>query len=81
MGSLVERTMRASLRYFLTARNPRGRSPGEQPLRAGGWADEEEVDEDDEDGVHTLKHSRDPRGRAGGGGEGEAEGGRGLSAD
>ena len=78
MGSLVERTMRASLRYFRTARNPRGRSPGEQPLRASGWEEEDE----EEEGVHTLKHSRDPRGRAGaGGGEGEAEGGRGLSPD
>lgn len=29
MGSLVERTMRASLRYLLAARSPRGLSDGE----------------------------------------------------
>lgn len=29
MGSLVERTMRASLRHLLAARSPRGLSDGE----------------------------------------------------
>lgn len=74
MGSLVERTMRANLRYLLAARSPRGLSEGEWPL----WAEVEggcDVDEGDQ----TLKHSRGPRGLVGG--EGEREGARGLIAD
>lgn len=74
MGSLVERTMRASLRYLLAALSVRGLSEGDWPL----WA---EVDGgcDDEDGDQTLKHSRGPRGLAGG--EGEGEGAKGLMAE
>lgn len=67
MGSLVERTMRASLRYLLPDRSMRGRSAGAE-VEGGCEAGEEE----EEDGDHTLKHSREPRGRAGGDGEGQA---------
>lgn len=74
MGSLVERTMRASLRYLLAARSPRGLSEGEQPLGA-----EVEVGCDVEEGDQTLKHSLGPRGLLGG--EGEGEGAKGLMAE
>lgn len=66
IGSLVERTMRASLRYLLAARRARGFSDGEGPL----WA-EVEGGCDAEDGDQTLKHSLGPRGLLGGEGEGE----------
>lgn len=74
MGSLVERTMRASLRYFLAALSPRGLSEGEWPLcvEVEGGCDEEEGDQ-------TLKHSLGPRGLVGG--EGEGEGAKGLIAE
>lgn len=74
MGSLVERTIRASLRYLLAARSPRGLSDGEESL----WA-EVELGCDAEEGDQTLKHSLAPRDLLGGDGDGEA--GRGLMAD
>lgn len=74
IGSLVERTMRASLRYLLAARSTRGLSEGECPL----WA-EVEGGCDAEEGDQTLKHSLGPRGLAGGEGEGEAA--KGLIAE
>lgn len=66
--------MRASLRYLLAARSPRGLSEGEGSL----WA-EVEVCCDVEEGDQTLKYSRGPRGLLGG--EGEGEGGKGLMAE
>lgn len=74
MGSLVERTMRASLRYLLAALRVRGLSEGDGPF----WV---KVDGgcDDEDGDQTLKHSLGPRGLAGG--DGEGEGAIGLMAE
>lgn len=66
MGSLVERTMRASLRYLLAARRPRGLSEGDGSL----WA-EVELCCDVEEGDQTLKYSLGPRGRLGGDGDAE----------
>lgn len=74
MGSLVERTMRASLRYLLAALSVRGFSEGDWPLWPevdGGW--------DVGEGDQTLKHSLGPLGLVGG--EGEREGADGLIAD
>ena len=56
MGSLVERTMRASLPYFLLPRRSRGLSAEAEV--EGGWGEQE--------GGQTLKQSLAPRGRAGG---------------
>lgn len=74
MGSLVERTMCASLRYLRAARRPRGLSEGEHSL----WA-EVELGCDVEEGDQTLKHSLGPRGLLGG--DGEGDGGKGLMAE
>lgn len=65
IGSLVERTIRASLRYLLVLLSTRGLSAGELPL----WAEVEGVC-DDEEGDQTLKHSLGPRGLLGGEGDG-----------
>lgn len=74
MGSLVERTIRASW-YLLVGRAERVFSGGEKQLVVGpeGGCDAEENEEEDE-GDQTLKHSLCPRGRGGGEGEGQAGG-------
>lgn len=74
IGSLVERTMRASLRYLLAALWALGLSEGDWPL----WA-EVEGGCDEEDGDQTLKHSLGPRGLIGG--EGDRDGAKGLMAE
>lgn len=74
IGSLVERTIRASLRYLLAALSTRGLSEGDWPL----WA-EVEGGCDVGEGDQTLKHSLGPRGLVGG--EGEGEGAKGLMAE
>lgn len=66
MGSLVERTISASLRYLLAGRCERDRSEGkEQPTVEveGACEAEEEEEVEEPGGDHTLKQSLWPRSR------------------